>query len=213
MKKIILKTITCPNGAIATHHAINRIEIGGDLSMAAVSVHSWTSEAALTDSRPPSWNWQLSVPVTGDFVDSVATAICASGDLQGGQVTTTQDGSIEVARTRKLLEINAARLTANKSGFTFAGKRIATDELSRGDIDAVASIVARTGALPAGWPGAWKAIDNTFVEISDAATWDAFYTAMYATGLANFSTSQTLKAQVAAAITAEEIAAIQWPAE
>jgi hypothetical protein len=115
------------------------------------------------------------------------------------------------SKTMKNEEINAARLAANRSGFVFSGKQIAADELSRSDIDAVAAIVARTGALPVDWPGAWKAVDNTFIPIADVATWDAFYAAMYATGLANFATAQGLKAQLASATTAEEVMAISWP--
>jgi hypothetical protein len=113
-------------------------------------------------------------------------------------------------KVAKNAELNAARLLANRSGFEFASKLIASDELSRSDIDAVQAIVARTGAMPAGWPGGWKAVDNSYLPITDLATWDAFYAAMYQTGLANFARAQNLKAQVEAATTPEEVAAIRW---
>jgi hypothetical protein len=117
---------------------------------------------------------------------------------------------LEKARELKNAEINAARLTANRSTFEFAGKPISCDELSRGDIDGVNGIVSLLGAMPPDWPGAWKAADNTYVPIPDVATWTAFYGAMVAQGTANFAHAQALKALLALATTAEEIDAITW---
>jgi hypothetical protein len=113
-------------------------------------------------------------------------------------------------KLRKKAEINAARLKANRSTFTYNGKAIACDELSRSDIDGVQAKVARTGALPVGFPGAWKAVDNTYVPITTASTWDAFFDAMVQQGTANFMHSEQLKSQLAAASTPEEVEAIVW---
>lgn len=111
-------------------------------------------------------------------------------------------------KAAKNAAINAARLKANQSNFTFAGKQIATDPLSRSDIDGAHGIIVATGTLPAGWPGGWKAADNTICQISDVPTWLAFYGAMVAQGTANFAHAQTLKAQLAAATTPEEVEAV-----
>lgn len=107
-------------------------------------------------------------------------------------------------------QINSWRLTANRSSFSFSGKEVACDELSRSDIDGVTSSVTLTGSLPVGFPGAWKAIDNTYVPIPDVATWTALVGAMVAQGTANFVRAQALKAMVAAATTREEVEAITW---
>lgn len=118
--------------------------------------------------------------------------------------------SLAEAKAAKNLEINASRLAANTSYFTFNGKQIAVDALSRSDIDASNGIISLTGALPGGWPGAWKAMDNTYVAIPDIATWTAFYAAMVTQGTANFVYSQQLKAALAAATTLEQVDAIYW---
>ena len=118
--------------------------------------------------------------------------------------------TITVGRTAADKRINAARLAANQSSFTFAGKQIACDPLSRSDIDAVNGFLSRTGTLPAGWPGAWKAVDNTFVAIATAADWDALYAAMVARGMLHFAYSQSLKAQGVAAGTLPQLDAIVW---
>lgn len=70
--------------------------------------------------------------------------------------------------------------------------------------------VALYGALPPGFPGAWKAVDNTYLPIANVDAWKVFYTAMVAQGAANFAHAQELKAQLAAATTPEAVAAIVW---
>lgn len=115
---------------------------------------------------------------------------------------------IEALKAAKNAAINAARLRANQTHFTFMGEQIAVDALSRSDIDAAHGAWLLAGGPPPGWPGGWKAISNAIVPIPDMATWAAFYGAMVAQGTANFAHAQALKAQLAAATTAEEVAAV-----
>ena len=118
--------------------------------------------------------------------------------------------ALEAARIAKNTAINDARLAANFSTFTHAGKVFACDQLSRSDIDGTNGYVALYGVLPAGWPGGWKAVDNTYTAIADVAAWKAFYSSMFAAGNANFAHAQALKAQLASAATLQEVEAIQW---
>jgi hypothetical protein len=104
--------------------------------------------------------------------------------------------------------INLARAAANQSWFVFQGKRIAVDALSRSDIDAAHGSILMLQALPPGWPGGWKSMDNEICPIPDVATWGQFYGTMVATGTANFNRAQTLKAQLAAASTPVEVEAV-----
>ena len=113
-------------------------------------------------------------------------------------------------KTAKNLEINAARMAANQNYFVYSGKHIACDPLSRSDIDAVNGIVSLLGTLPVNFPGAWKAMDNTYVTIPDKNAWISFYGAMVSQGTTNFTYSQTLKATLASATTLAEVDAIQW---
>lgn len=116
--------------------------------------------------------------------------------------------TLSEAKAEKNDAINAARLRANQSTFTFAGKQIAVDPLSRSDIDGAHGAWLITGGPPPGWPGGWKAVDNTIVPIPDMATWAAFYGTMVATGTANFNHAQLLKAQLAAATTIAEVESV-----
>lgn len=121
-----------------------------------------------------------------------------------------ETATLEEIKAKKNSEINAARLAANRSYFTFAGKDIACDELSRSDIDAINGIIAVTNAMPPNWVGGWKAIDNTYVVIPDVITWINFYAAMVQKGSSNFAHAQALKAQLANANSVTQVNNIQW---
>ena len=127
-------------------------------------------------------------------------------DLSANEVA----AQLAAAKAEKHAEINAARLGANTSTFTHAGKVIACDPLSRYDIDGTNGFVTLNGVLPPGWPGGWKAVDNTYAVISTVAEWKAFYASMFATGLGNFAHAQALKAQVEAATTLAQVQGIHW---
>lgn len=119
---------------------------------------------------------------------------------------------LDELKTAKNAEINAARLTANRGTFTHAGKTFACDDLSRGDIETTNGEIGNQGVIPVGWPGGWKAIDNTYIAIADVVAWKDFYSSMFSAGNANFAISQDLKARLVAATTADGVAAIAWPA-
>jgi hypothetical protein len=107
-------------------------------------------------------------------------------------------------------EITEAKLAANGSYFTYAGKQIAADVDSRGDIVAINGSVSLNGVLPSNFPSVWKCLDNTYISIPDRDTWVAFYAAMVDQGTANFIKSETLKSQIAAATTEQQVLAIKW---
>jgi|GEM_PF-6889683 len=127
-----------------------------------------------------------------------------------GQLFWKETAALEELRAVKNSEINATRLLVNRSTFPYQGKQIACDELSRSDIDAVNGFLAITGTLPPLPGGGWKAVDNTYVSITTPGQWVAFYAAMVIQGSSNFDHAQSLKVRLAAAATAEDIAAIQW---
>lgn len=141
-----------------------------------------------------------------DYVDLIAA-------VRAGIVPpTAQEIAAEfaAAKAAKNTQINQWRATANQTAFTHAGKLIACDALSRSDIDAVANSIALTGAFPAGFPGAWKAVDNTYIMLPNVDAFKAMHASMTAQGNINFGHSQELKAALAAATTVEQLTAIVW---
>jgi hypothetical protein len=165
--------------------------------------------------------------IHGDAIPADAVEITAEvhaallqGQSSGKRIVADAEGhpvladppapTLDELKAVKNTEINLARAAANTSTFDHSGKTFSCDQLSRGDIDGVNGEVALTGALPQGFPGAWKAVDNTFLPIADVVAWTAFYRAMVAQGAANFMRAQQLKTQLAAATTSEAVAAIVW---
>jgi hypothetical protein len=119
-----------------------------------------------------------------------------------------ETASLDELKVAKREEITAQRLLADADHFIYAGKAIRTADKDMMDL-LIADARIRKG-FPINWPGGWKAIDNSYVPITTIAEWDAFFIAMYDTGIDNFNHSQGLKMQIDAATTPEEVAAIQW---
>lgn len=205
----IIKTLEAPNGAQVQWHRVTKVEYTAAGAVAMVS--SFTSAGS---AQSPSWQWPVVVPdtATGNVLAAIEALLTtdAGSPFVGGSIVSDGTQTLASAKARKNAEINAARLAANHSTFPFAGKDIACDPLSRGDIDATTGIVTLTGALPPGWPGAWKAVSNDYVTIATLTDWAQFYGAMVAQGMTNFGRAQTRKAAIAAATTVEQVAAIVW---
>ena len=126
------------------------------------------------------------------------------------EIAALQASGLAQQKAAKNDQINAWRAAANLSTFPHSGKHIACDELSRSDIDGVANNIALFGEFPDGFPGGWKATDNSVIPLPNVDAFRAMYASMTAQGTENFNHSQTLKVQLAAASTPEEVAAIQW---
>lgn len=144
--------------------------------------------------------------------DLVGGAIGDDYDGEAGTAQPPAPSQVDLAELKaaKNARINAWRAAANLSTFPHADKLIACDELSRSDIDGVASNIALFGQFPSGFPGAWKATDNTLIPLPDVDAFRAMYASMTAQGAENFNHSQSLKAALALATTPEEVAAIKW---
>lgn len=116
--------------------------------------------------------------------------------------------ALEAAKADKKRAINQASEAANQSFFVYQGKQIAVDPASRSYIDGANGAFLLLGGPPDGWPGGWKAEDNTYVPIATLDEWRAFYAAMVAAGTANFNRTQALKTLLSQAATLEEVEAV-----
>lgn len=125
-------------------------------------------------------------------------------------LTPRPDTSLAALKAAKNADINRWRAAANFTTFSHAGKVIACDALSRSDIDAVAGHISLFGTFPDNFPGAWKAVDNSYVILANVDAFKTMYASMTTQGTVNFGRSQELKATLAAATTAEQVAAISW---
>jgi len=146
----------------------------------------------------------------GTGMRAVDSAEDCGNDEDYSDSPTPPPPSIVSLKVMKRSEIDAAWLAANNGTFLFAGAQIQADAIGSKNISQVGIYVALNSALPPGFPGYWKAADNSQVPMTDVATFKAMHAAMVAAGITNFGKAQQLKAAVGAATTAEQIDAIAW---
>lgn len=152
---------------------------------------------------------QVAEPLTVELIDEAWTQLWDVRDATPEEKI-EQVARLEIVRDQRRADIDRWRAEANASTFPHADKQIACDALSRSDLDGVAHHIALFGNFPEGFPGGWKATDKTMLPLADIEAFRAMYASMTAQGTENFNHSQELKAQLVAASTPEEIAAIQW---
>jgi hypothetical protein len=221
----IIKETKTPTGVTVAYHVPVKFEINLRQNIGTVSVQSYVDEAAAIANAPVAWNWDVSVSVgsvvgitdPSKFVEDLLTA--AGGVFEGGLSVDDTTQSLESIKQRKLFSITQARLNADADHFIYSytdasgntvSKDIRTGYKDMVDLLTTNSYITLFGDFDADWPGGWKAIDNTYVQISTVDQWKDFFKCMYKTGIANFKKSQLLKAQIDAATTAEEVNAINW---
>lgn len=115
--------------------------------------------------------------------------------------------SLDEVKAQRRSRITERRM-AEDLRFPWAGKWYQADTDSWKQITGVHGWVTANGALPPWFPGFWKAEDNTYTPIPDVTTWWDFYGAALARGSQNFVHAETLKSQVAAATSIEEVEAV-----
>lgn len=129
----------------------------------------------------------------------------------GAKPSWLETASIEEQRLSKGEEINAAWIKADASAFMYDGNqfRAGHDDIVR--LNSINGYISLFNEMPPDWVGVWKTMDNTFIAMPDIAAWKPFYCAFVMKGVTNYMVAQSLKASIASAMTAEEIAAIHWP--
>lgn len=141
--------------------------------------------------------------------DQTWTVVALSSEELAANAAAAAD-ALAQAKVAKNNQINAWRLAANQLTFPHGGKVFDCDALSRSDIEGTQGQVTNLDAMPPGWPGGWKAKDNTYLAITTIAQWKDFYSAMYTQGLVNFVRAQELKTALEAATTLAEVSVITW---
>jgi hypothetical protein len=222
----ISKEMIADNGITVSYHKATNLSVDLINNVATVTVNSYANEQAAINNLPMAWQWRVHVPVdslAGDsptLLGEVELALTASdAAFEGGILAVDSTVSLDLMKVRKTAEITAARLKADADHFTYsyadtnggaASKEIRTGNKDMIDLLTTNSYITLMGDFDEDWPGGWKAIDNTYVQITTIEQWKDFFKCMYKTGIANFKKSQLLKAQIEAATTLEEVASINW---
>ena len=111
-------------------------------------------------------------------------------------------------KLQRAVDITAASLAAIEAGFEFDGHRYDSDLISRTNIIGTAAGLHSGIALPEGFT--WRTSDNQNVPM-DAVSVIALCAALLQHVNEQYATSWQLKAEIEAAPTAEDVAAVVWP--
>jgi hypothetical protein len=120
---------------------------------------------------------------------------------------------LAVARSARSEQVNAWRSAASQACFAYQDKQFSCDPQSRQELDGIANTIALSGAFPPGFPGYWKAADNTPLPLPDIASFAALYGAMVERNTRVFNLAQELKQRIADAATVAGIEAVRWTDE
>jgi hypothetical protein len=211
---MIQKTITTANGP-AAFHVLKKLELARPFTSLTLTVDSYADEATYLAGGGLIMRHMVSMPsptAEGHLSDDAHAWL--TGDVaspfQGGQIIPDATDSIEALRTRKSAEINAAWIRADSTAFEYSGEqfRAGADDVLR--LNSINGYISLMNEMPPDWIGAWKTMADTYIALPDVDSWKPFYTAFVMKGVTNYLAAQGLKARLAAAETADEIAAIVW---
>ncbi|ANN71560.1 DUF4376 domain-containing protein [Bordetella bronchialis] len=143
-------------------------------------------------------------------LDAQASGKTISGvDSNGNMVLSDPPApTLDELKLAKAADMTAACLAAIDSGFDYDGHRFDSDLVSRTNIIGTATGVQAGIALPQGFT--WRTSDNENVPM-DGDGVIALGAALLQHVNQQYATSWQLKAQIEAATTPEDIAAISWP--
>lgn len=213
---VIERPATADSGVAVQVHGILRCEIGPDADAVTVHVGSWPSDAARLAGRDPAAVSAARIPLAdllaaSGLMGELVTALTRDGWLAGGQrLPDAQTDQLAHAKAVGRARINAAWAAADAGTFAHTGVVIDCGPESRRHIETINGYVAANGVYPVGFPGQWKARDNSYLPLPDVTAWRAFYGSMVAQGLANFGRAQALKAAIDAAPSIEAAQSIDW---
>jgi hypothetical protein len=149
---------------------------------------------------------EVPVPITQHTVKRV------DGELIFMQRQRSPAKQLDIARGTKRMELNNARSSAEYAHFVFDGSSFDADADSQRRIAGAVQLAGISATVGQPYSVNWTLADNTVRTLSGAE--------MIGVGIAlgqhvqaAHETAQTLKAQLDAATTLEEVAAITWPQE
>lgn len=207
----IIRNLTMSNGATATYHRVQRIEITA--AGLVVTVGTWPSpEQQQLIGDHAIWQTQYT-PADGELATlsvAGAEAWCAgpTGPLAGGTVVDDTQQPLEVRRARQWASIKAERERREGSGIVWDGSAFQTDAVSRARIAAAVQEAQLASAATQPFERAWVLADNT-VRVMSAEDMLALGAALGACTDQLCATAQALRVQIDAT---DEPERVTWPA-
>lgn len=204
------KQITLPNGIPGNYHKILSINSTADLKELEVKVGSWISRDSYLQNNPAAWNHYHKIPI-GATVDVANNYIKIQEPFVGAtEIEELDNTTLEGSKLSKWTTIKNHRDWLEYAGFTWDNSTFDSDPQSQSRIQGGVQLALMAQQSNQPFSINWTLKDNTVrtLNIQD----------MLAVGQALAShiqtlhqTSRTLREQLNAATTVEQVQAIGWP--
>lgn len=208
----MLHDCTAPNGVPVGFHRIARVETTADLSGFVASVASWPTAQHAVDGAQPAWLEPYLLPLDVAAQYSAANVLDAmeawllAGPFDGGQATADVSQGLDALKRRKVLRLRAQRDAFVRAGFVWDGSMFDSDDASQQRLLGAMS-AAQAGLLLDGV--SWRLFDNSWRHLS-ASDLAGVYQALTLHVQSAFEAFRLVEADVAAAVTPEEVESIVW---
>lgn len=205
----ILHTLVCPNDIQAGYHRLTLMEVTENGVLAHVK--SWKNQTSFTNSQPAVWTWNI--PIAPN--DLSVSNLIASGELActtdvtspltGGTYSSDSGVALDIAKTRKWIEIKEMRDVAVFSTITWDGSVFDSDPTSIQNV----LLAIRTMELNSTTSVAWTLNDNT-VRTMSLADLRNVAVAMGENMVATHEYAQAKRALIIAATDVPSVEEITW---
>jgi len=212
----ITKNVQADNGITINYHRAISLAVDLTANTALVTVNSHASEEAALDGLPIAWQWRVAVPVdqlAGDEpsllgeVEKALVTLDASPFFEGERVVDASD-TLEGAKERAWNRIKLARAVAEAKDVVYDGGAYQADKERISGATQLAWMAKQSGQA---YSVTWTLTDNT-TRTLDADGMVGLGVALGLQVTQAYDTGRSLRGQIAAATSIEEVEAIAWPA-
>lgn len=211
----VSKQKTAPNGATLGHHWVVSTVVEYHSTDFRLTIHSWPDEAARLSGNPEVWRYSALIPTasvdfSGGFAQGLLAALVNTPEWMGGVVSVSLSPTLEGKRETKWNELKAERARREFGTFVYSGWVFNCDEVAQRRIvgAVLAAVIAQVNSAP--YTTNWTLADDSVQSLTGAQV-VAMGLALLAQVNSIHDTARTLRAALDAAITEEDIEAINWP--
>ncbi len=212
---IIEKSAVAENGASVTHHFVKKAEVSPDGDAIVLMVDSWPDAAARLSGFGPVAHAAARIPLAelpsaSSLLDDIAAALTSAGWLTGGTVSADLGDNLQSAKTRRWAAIKSRRTAEEYAGFMWNGWKFDSDPMSQSRVQGAVILAMQAAAAGEDFSVTWTLFDNSTQALTGVQML-AVGGALAQHVMTLHATAQWLRAQIEAATTVAEVAAIVWP--
>lgn len=213
---MILINLVTNAGANTAAHLARRVEIDPARDIAVVHVHMFANEDAARLDGSPLWSEPVAIPLpmlAAPIMGSIEAWLTTSPDSKfvGGTVVSGAPGDLASIKERRWVAMKGMRDAAEFGGFTWNNVVFDSTPQAQSRIQGASQLATLAMLASQAFSVDWTLADNSVVTLSGAQVIDVGR-AMGEHIVTVHAIGRDVRSSIEAATTAEEVAAITWPA-